>query len=75
MEVLILLVFVSVCLATGAVAFFVWNVRQHTHQHTERLALLPLEDDRHDRGTRHAGGAAGQRGIETTPPTESHQEE
>ncbi|MFW6067533.1 MAG: cbb3-type cytochrome oxidase assembly protein [Myxococcota bacterium] len=45
MEVLILLVFVSTVLVAGAVAFFVWNVRQGTHEFAERLALLPLEEE------------------------------
>jgi cbb3-type cytochrome oxidase maturation protein len=43
-EVLILLMFVSFVLATGAVGLFVWSVRQRTHQHADRLSLLPLED-------------------------------
>jgi cbb3-type cytochrome oxidase maturation protein len=60
MEVLILLVFISVVLATGGVGFFVWNVRQQAHQHTDRLALLPLQDDAPStRGTPCAAAAAG----------------
>lgn len=45
MEIVILLVFVSLVLAIGAVVFFAWSVREGTHQHADRLALLPLEDD------------------------------
>lgn len=45
MEVLILLVFVSLVLAASAVAFFAWNVRVRNHEHADRLALLPLDDD------------------------------
>lgn len=45
MEVLILLIFISLVFVTGAVAFFAWNVRQHAHQHVDRLALLPLLED------------------------------
>lgn len=45
MEVVILLVFVSFVLVIGAVVFFAWSVREGTHQHADRLALLPLEDD------------------------------
>lgn len=56
MEVLILLIFVSSVLVTGAVAFFAWNVRQGTHEHADRLALLPLEDGGERRGTRPANG-------------------
>ncbi|MFW5876008.1 MAG: cbb3-type cytochrome oxidase assembly protein CcoS [Myxococcota bacterium] len=57
MEVLILLIFVSSVLVTGAVAFFAWNVRQGTHEHADRLALLPLEEADPNRGTRPAKGA------------------
>jgi hypothetical protein len=40
-----LTLFVSVLIAAGALWFFVWNVHQGTHEHAERLELLPLEDD------------------------------
>jgi len=46
MEVLILLIFVCVLLVGGAVAFFVWTVRQGTFDHADRLALLPLDDEK-----------------------------
>jgi len=46
MEVLILTVFVSVALVIGELVFFAWNVRQGTHDHTDRLTLLPLENER-----------------------------
>lgn len=45
MEVLILLVLASVALASGFVGFFVWSAREGTHQHADRLALLPLAED------------------------------
>ncbi len=45
MEILAYLVIVSVALVTGAVAFFVWTVRQGTFDHSDRLALLPLDDE------------------------------
>ena len=51
MNVMILLLFVGIVLATCAVGFFVWNVRSGTLQHAERLALLPLSDDTNARGT------------------------
>ena len=57
MEVLILLVFVSTVLVAGAVAFFVWNVRQGAHEHTDRLALLPLEEEGGGHGTQPANRA------------------
>lgn len=46
MEVLILTVFVSLVLVAGELVFFAWNVRHGTHEHTDRLSLLPLEDER-----------------------------
>lgn len=45
MEVLILTVFASVVLGLAAVLFFAWNVRSGSHEHTEHLALLPLDSD------------------------------
>jgi cbb3-type cytochrome oxidase maturation protein len=44
-EVVALLVFVSLCLVSLAVGFFVWSVQQGTHEHSDRLALLPLSED------------------------------
>jgi cbb3-type cytochrome oxidase maturation protein len=46
MEVLILTVFVSLMLVLGELVFFAWNVRHGTHDHSDRLSLLPLEDER-----------------------------
>jgi cbb3-type cytochrome oxidase maturation protein len=46
MEILILLIFVSVLLVGSAVAFFAWTVRQGTFDQADRLALLPLDDDK-----------------------------
>ncbi len=45
MEILILTVFVSMALVLGELVFFAWNVRQGSHDHSDRLTLLPLEDD------------------------------
>lgn len=45
MEILILLLFVSLMLVVMAVGFFLWNVLQANHQHADRLALMPLDDD------------------------------
>ena len=45
MEVLILTLFVSLMLAGTGIAFFVWSVRSGEHEHSDRLALLPLESD------------------------------
>jgi cbb3-type cytochrome oxidase maturation protein len=46
MEILILLIFVCVVLVGVAVAFFAWTVRQGTFDHADRLALLPLDDEK-----------------------------
>jgi cbb3-type cytochrome oxidase maturation protein len=46
MEILILLIFVCVILVGVAVAFFAWTVRQGTFDHADRLALLPLDDEK-----------------------------
>ena len=45
MEVLTLTVFASLVLGLAAVVFFAWNVRSRSHEHTEHLALLPLDSD------------------------------
>ncbi len=49
MEVLTLTVFASLVLGLAAVLFFAWNVRGRSHEHTEHLALLPLDDDEPER--------------------------
>jgi cbb3-type cytochrome oxidase maturation protein len=46
MEILILLIFVCVVLVGAAVAAFVWTVRQGTFDQADRLALLPLDDEK-----------------------------
>jgi cbb3-type cytochrome oxidase maturation protein len=46
MEILILLIFVCVLLVGSAVAFFAWTVRQGTFDQADRLALLPLDDEK-----------------------------
>lgn len=45
MEILILTLFVSLTLAIAGIGFFVWSVKQGTLDHSERLALLPIESD------------------------------
>jgi cbb3-type cytochrome oxidase subunit 3 len=44
-EALTLTLFASVVLAFAAVLFFAWNVRGKSHEHTEHLSLLPLDDE------------------------------
>jgi hypothetical protein len=51
MDVLILTVFVSAVLVVSAVLFFGWNVLNRTHEHDDRLTLLPLQDEQTTPGT------------------------
>jgi nitrogen fixation-related uncharacterized protein len=44
-SILVMQVFVSLMLVAAAIAFFVWVVRGRTLEHSDRLALAPLEDD------------------------------
>lgn len=45
MEVVTLLLFVGAVWMVGAVGLFAWNVLTKNHEHSDRLALLPLEDN------------------------------
>jgi cbb3-type cytochrome oxidase maturation protein len=45
MEVITLLVFVSGTLVFSALLFYLWSVRTRHHDHSDRLALLPLRED------------------------------
>ena len=45
-EVLILQVFVSLLLVVGSVILFLVTCRQRDFDHADRLALLPVEDER-----------------------------
>ena len=45
MDVLILTLFVSLMLVGADVGFFIWSMKEGTHEHAELLALLPIEDD------------------------------
>jgi hypothetical protein len=44
-EVVILQAFVSLMLVGGSLLLFAYSIRQRDHEHAERLALLPMEDD------------------------------
>ena len=44
MIVIALLFVASAVLAISAVCLFVWSARQRTHEHADRLTLLPLDD-------------------------------
>jgi hypothetical protein len=48
MEVMNLVLFVGAVWVVGAIGLFVWNVLSASHQHSERLSILPLEDNWHD---------------------------
>lgn len=45
MNVIGLLVFVSLMIVAGAILAFTWSVKEHEHDHADRLSLMPLEDD------------------------------
>ena len=45
MNVIPLLVFLSLALVCLALVLFFYSVRQGTHEHADRLSLLPLEED------------------------------
>jgi hypothetical protein len=46
-----LTLFVSAVLAASGVLFFALNVKQKSHEHADRLSLLPLMDDANTRST------------------------
>ena len=48
MEVVTLLLFVGAAWVAGAIGLFAWTVLSAGHEHTERLAILPLEDNWQD---------------------------
>ncbi|MCE9667629.1 cytochrome oxidase [Myxococcus stipitatus] len=45
MNVLVLQVFVSLMLVASSVLLFVYSVKHRDHEHADRLALFPLEED------------------------------
>lgn len=55
MEVMTLLIFVGAIWVLSAIGFFAWNLLVTNHEHADRLAMLPLEDNWTD--TRLPGGA------------------
>lgn len=62
MEVIGLQVFVSLMLVVGSVLLFAYSAKQRDHEHADRLALLPLENDsRRTPNTSHARGGTPRR--------------
>jgi hypothetical protein len=45
-EIVILQVFVSLMLVCVSVVSFVYSVRRRDYEHADRLALLPIEEER-----------------------------
>lgn len=45
MAVLVLQVFVSLSLVAGALLLFLYSSARRDHEHADRLALAPLDDD------------------------------
>ena len=50
MEVITLLLFVGAIWVLGALALFAWNLINRGDDHSDRLALLPLDDNWRDPG-------------------------
>lgn len=48
MEVIALLIFIGALWVLAAIGFFAWNLLAKNHEHADRLALLPLEDNWND---------------------------
>lgn len=46
MDILIMQVFVSLFLVLGSVGLYLFTCRARTFDHADRLALLPIEDER-----------------------------
>lgn len=55
MNVVVLQVFVSLTLVASSILLFLHSVKQAEHEHADRLALLPMEEDRAPRGSDEAG--------------------
>ena len=45
MEVVELLLYVGAVWVLAAIGLFLWNVASRGHEHADRLAILPLEDN------------------------------
>jgi hypothetical protein len=45
MNVIVLQVFVSLMLVAGAIVLLAYSVRHADYEHSERLSLLPVEED------------------------------
>lgn len=45
MEVVALTMFVSLCLVACSLVLLAFTLRQRSHEHADRLALLPMEED------------------------------
>ena len=45
MNVIVLQVFVSLMLVAGSVLLYAFSVRHRDYEHSDRLSLIPLEDD------------------------------
>jgi cbb3-type cytochrome oxidase maturation protein len=61
MNVIPILVICSLFLVACAVALFAWSVRLGDHEHTDRLALLPLDEDVEQRKEPLADEGSGER--------------
>jgi len=55
MTVIVMQVFVSLMLVAAAVVLFIFTVRSRTLEHSDRLALAPLERDESSTTDQHRG--------------------
>lgn len=55
MSVVVLMVFVSLMLVASSVVLFVHFVGERNHEHADRLALAPLEEDGAERQLKSLG--------------------
>jgi hypothetical protein len=67
MEVLTLLLFVSAVWVLGALGLFAWNILHRNHEHAERLAILPLDDNWIDPRSRTSSRSYSQEGKGVRP--------
>ena len=61
MEVVTLLLFVGALWVLAGVGFFAWNLLALDHEHSDRMALLPLEDNWDDPKTAKSRNAEGKK--------------
>jgi hypothetical protein len=49
-EIIVVQVFVSLLLVVGGVLALAYSVKQADHEHADRLSILPLEEEKPEKG-------------------------